>query len=54
MKKAKNFPAMKKAGLFTGSIDGKHDMVDFYGPKYQYDPTNPQAAEYLWNQWKKN
>ncbi len=52
--KSKNFPAMKKAGLFTGSIDGKHDMVDFYGPKYQYDPTNPQAAEYLWNQWKKN
>lgn len=49
-----NYQPMKEAGLFTSSVDGEHDTVDFYGPKYQYDPTNPKAAEYLWNQWKKN
>ena len=49
-----NFEAMKEAGLFTGSTDGNHDLVGFYGPKYQYDPTNPKAANYLWEQWKKN
>lgn len=49
-----NYLPMKEKGLFTGSVDGKHDMVEFYGPKYQYDPTNPEAAEYLWAQWKKN
>lgn len=43
-----NYLPMKEKGLFTGSVDGKHDMVEFYGPKYQYDPTNPEAAEYLW------
>ena len=26
----------------------------FCGPKYQYDPTNPEAAKYLWSKWKKN
>lgn len=51
---SENFIPMKEAGLFTSSIDGKHDTVDFYGPKHQYDPTNPEAAAYLWNQWKKN
>lgn len=52
--KSDNYAPMKKAGLFTGSVDQKHDQVDFYGPKYQYDPTNPEAAKYLWSQWKKN
>lgn len=52
--KSRNFAPMKAAGLFTGSTDGAHDSVDFYGPKYQYDPTNPKAAEYLWAQWKQN
>ncbi|MBQ8814250.1 MAG: hypothetical protein IJZ85_07140 [Lachnospiraceae bacterium] len=52
--KSDNYIAMKEANLFTGSIDGKHDLVEFYGPKYQYDPTNPKAAEYLWNEWKQN
>ncbi|MBO5070641.1 MAG: hypothetical protein J6C37_09820, partial [Roseburia sp.] len=52
--KSENFAQMKEMGLFTGSVDGKHDTVEFYGPKYQYDPTNPKAAEYIWKQWKKN
>jgi len=52
--KSENFAPMKERGLFTGSIDGKKDTVDFFGPKYQYDPTNPEAARYLWGKWKKN
>lgn len=52
--KSVNFAPMKAQGLFTGSIDGKHDVVDFRGPRHQYDPTNPAAARYLWSKWKKN
>lgn len=53
-KKSENFAYMKEHGLFTGSIGGKNDMVDFGEPVYQYDPTNPEAAKYLWSKWKKN
>ncbi len=51
---SENFDDMKAHGLFTGSIDGEKDTVNFDGPKYQYDPTNPEAARYLWSKWKKN
>ena len=51
---SENYLPMKRAGLFTGSLDGAHDTVKFYGPKYQYDPTNPAAAAYLWSKWKEN
>jgi len=49
-----NFAPMKAQGLFTGSIGGQCDLVDFRGPRYQYDPTNPAAAKYLWDKWKQN
>ena len=52
--KSENFAYMKEHGLFTGSVDGKKDTVEFGGPVYQYDPTNPEAARYLWSKWKKN
>jgi alpha-D-xyloside xylohydrolase len=52
--KSENFAYMKERGLFTGSIGGKKDTVDFMGPKHQYDPTNPEAAKYLWSKWKQN
>ena len=45
---------MKEHGLLTGSLDGTKDTVDFGGPAYQYDPTNPQAREFLWSKWKAN
>lgn len=51
---SENFAPMQAQGLFTGSVDGKHDMVDFRGPRYQYDPTNPAAARYLWGKWKES
>ena len=51
---SENFADMKAHGLFTGSIDGSKDTVNFDGQKYQYDPTNPEAARYLWSKWKKN
>ena len=52
--KSENFKYMKTRGLFTGSIGGKNDTVNFGGKAYQYDPTNPAAAKYLWSKWKKN
>ena len=58
--KSENFRYMMDNGLFTGSTDGNRDTVEFGGvageskQKYQYDPTNPKAAEFLWNRWKKN
>lgn len=50
--KSENFAYMKEHGLFTGSVGGKKDTVEFQGPAYQYDPTNPEAARYLWSKWK--
>lgn len=52
--RSENFAPMKAQGLFTGSIGGKCDLVNFRGPRYQYDPTNPAAAKFLWDKWKKN
>jgi len=52
--KSENFAYMKEHNLFTGSIGGKKDTVEFGGPAYQYDPTNPEAARYLWSKWKAN
>jgi alpha-D-xyloside xylohydrolase len=53
--KSENFAYMKEHGLFTGSIGGKKDTVNEFGRNlYQYDPTNPYAARYLWSKWKAN
>jgi alpha-D-xyloside xylohydrolase len=52
--RSENYAHMKEHGLFTGSIDGEHDRVGFYGMVHQYDPTNPEAARYLWSKWKEN
>ncbi|MEM7538237.1 MAG: TIM-barrel domain-containing protein [Chloroflexota bacterium] len=57
---SENYLPMKEQGLFTGPRDGTKDTV--IGPhrpeepreKYQYDPTNPDAAQYLWHKWKEN
>ena len=53
--KSGNFEHMKKHCFFTGSVDNNHDSVYEFGEElYQYDPTNPQAAKYLWTKWKEN
>jgi len=52
--KSENFQHMKANNMFTTSRDGKKDTVRFSGTAYQYDPTNPQAAKFLWSKWKKN
>ena len=54
VEKSENFAYMKEHGLFTGSIRGKKDTVDGGSLWYQYDPTNPEAAKYLWSKWKQN
>jgi alpha-D-xyloside xylohydrolase len=53
---SENFAVMKARGLFTSSIGGSKDTVAFENPphKYQYDPTNPEAAAFLWSKWKEN
>ena len=53
--KSENFAYMKEHGLFTGSIKGEADTVEFANSmSYQYDPTNPESAKYLWSKWKQN
>jgi len=51
---SENYAQMKAQGLFTGSLDGNHDTVNCEGQRYQYDPTNPAAAKFLWGKWKEN
>ncbi len=52
--RSENFAHMKEHGLFTGSIDGEKGTVEMCGTKHQYDPTNPEAAAFLWSKWKEN
>lgn len=52
--KSENYEYMKENNLFTTSIDGSHDTVHFEDQCYQYDPTNPEAAKYIWSKWKEN
>lgn len=51
-----NYAYMKEHGLFTGSVDGLHDDIIEFGGSIcgQYDATNPEAADYMWAQWKKS
>ena len=42
--KSENFACMKEHGLFTGSISGEHDAVDYCGPACQYEPTKPGSC----------
>ena len=52
---SENFIPMRDRGLFTRSVNGKKDTVSFRQQDvHQYDPTNPEAAKYLWQKWKQN
>ncbi|MCY2924693.1 MAG: family 31 glucosidase, partial [Planctomycetota bacterium] len=51
---SENYAYMKEHALFTGALPGTKETIDFGGETYQYDPTNPQAREFLWNKWKAN
>jgi alpha-D-xyloside xylohydrolase len=54
---SENFSYMKENDLFTSSIDNKYNTVSWpleKGHTYQYDPTNPEAARFLWGKWKEN
>ena len=52
--KSDNYQYMLDNGMFTGARDGCEERIGFlYGEMCgQYDPTNPEAAEYLWSKWK--
>lgn len=57
--KSENFAAMREQGFFIGSLDAEEDWLPWmtdgkHVRARQYDPTNPQAAEYLWQRWKQN
>ena len=49
-----NWKPMMDRGLFTTSVNHQCDKVFFGGQVWQYDPTNPEAAKYLWDRWKEN
>ena len=59
---SENFTYMRDHDLFThykdSPIDGSRDTIpgaSFLGVGVrQYDPTNPEAAKYLWSKWKQN
>ena len=52
--KSENFKHMKDNNMFVTSRDGKKDAINYWGPSYQYDPTNPEAGKFLWSKWKQN
>ncbi len=56
---SENFAAMQARGLFTDSIDARENWLPWTTDgkpvrARQYDPTNPQAAAFLWQKWKAN
>ncbi len=54
-RKSENYAYMKEHGLFTRAENGAAEELDFEGDLCgEYDPTNPEAADYLWSKWKKN
>ena len=56
---SENFAQMQEEGLFIDSIGTNEDWLPWSteGQEVrarQYDPTNPQAAAFLWCHWKQN
>ncbi len=56
---SENFAAMRELGFFIDSLDAGEDWLPWMTAgrqvrARQYDPTNPKAAAFLWQQWKRN
>ena len=57
---SENFAPMQERGMFISRLDGTEDWRPFSNADgapvrtRQYDPTNPQAAAFLWERWKRN
>ena len=52
--KSENFEEMKAKGLLTRVEKGVRIDNTYMGNTIQYDPTNPEAREYVWSKAKKN
>lgn len=52
--KSENFEEMKAKGLLTRVDKGVRIDNIYMGNTIQYDPTNPEAREYVWEKCKKN
>ncbi|MHC4503275.1 MAG: glycoside hydrolase family 31 protein [Planctomycetota bacterium] len=53
--RSENFRHMNERNMFITSKDGGKDSVRFgKEDAFQYDPTNPEAARFLWSKWKQN
>lgn len=52
--KSENFEEMKAKGLLTRVEKGVRIDNVYMGNTIQYDPTNPEAREYVWGKAKKN
>lgn len=57
---SENFAPMLRQGLFIEAMDGDADWLPWQSNEgdmvrtRQYDPTNPRAAAYLWDRWKRH
>lgn len=52
--RSENFEEMKAKGLLIRVESGFPISMDFQGNTLHYDPTNPEAREYVWQKAKKN
>ena len=52
--KSENFEEMKAKGLLTRVEKGVRIDNTYMGNTIQYDPTHPEAREYVWNKAKQN
>jgi alpha-D-xyloside xylohydrolase len=52
--KSENFQEMREQGLLVRTERGLRTNFDFEGQTIYYDPTKPEAREYVWSKAKKN
>ena len=52
--RSENFEEMKAKGLLVRVESGIPISMDFQGNTLHYDPTNPEARDYVWQKAKKN
>ncbi|WP_125604994.1 glycoside hydrolase family 31 protein [Lapidilactobacillus bayanensis] len=52
--RSENYHEMKEKGLLVQTVHGVDVQMVFHGNNVFYDPTNPQAREFVWQKVKEN
>ncbi|MDI9440530.1 MAG: glycoside hydrolase family 31 protein [Bacillota bacterium] len=52
--RSENFGEMEEKGYLLRTDRGHRIAMDFHGNTIHFDPTNPEAREYVWNKVKQN